>query len=216
MAEGTLPPGWDDGRDVQAIPQRFNAAPTQDVPLVRLLKREDGEIVPALARWGLIPRWFKKSVKEWRASTINARAETVAEAPSFRDAYKTARCIVPMAGYYEWSTLDGKKQPHYVKPSGNQPALLVCGLWTEVTLPDFNGLTCAILTEEAQGEIANIHDRQPVIVDREGARAWLDGVPIEHVPRLPTAQLVMHTVGRKVNSWRAEGPDLIQPEGDSS
>lgn len=211
MALGTPPAGWIDGRDVQSIPQRFNVAPTHQVPLVRLLKREEGEITPAMARWGLIPRWFRKGVKEWKASTINARVETVAEAPSYRDAYKTGRCIAPMAGYYEWSTRTATKQGHYIKPSGNEPALLVLGLWTEVRLPDYEGLTCAILTEAAQGEVASIHDRQPVIVDRDGARLWLDGAPVEDIPRLPTKQLVMHKVGPAVGNVRNEGPDLITP-----
>jgi putative SOS response-associated peptidase YedK len=172
MSDGTPPAGWEEGRDVQSIPQRYNTAPTQKVPLVRLLRDENGQLKPAMARWGLIPHWFRKGVKEWKATTINARVETVATAPSFRDAYRSGRCIVPMAGYYEWATRQDAKQPYYVKSGGNAP-LLICALWTRVTLPDYEGLTCAILTEEARGDLAVIHDRQPVIVDAEGAKAWL-------------------------------------------
>ncbi len=212
MSGGTPPEGWQDGQDVQAIPQRYNTAPTQDVPMVRIVRHEDGDMTPAMARWGLIPRWFRKPLREWKASTINARIETVDEAPSYRDAYKTGRCIVPMAGYFEWSTLADPKQPYYIKPGGNAPALLVCALWSEATLPDFTGLTCAILTEPARDDLARIHDRQPVIVDAEGARAWLAGVPIEAVPRLPNAQLTMHKVSKAVNNWRTENPGLIDPE----
>ncbi|GHC45557.1 SOS response-associated peptidase [Neogemmobacter tilapiae] len=216
LSEGTPPAGWGEGRDVQAIPQSYNVAPTQNVPLVRLLKNEGGQITPAMARWGLIPAWFKKSVKEWKASTINARIEGVADAPSYRDAYQRGRCIVPMAGYYEWSTRTKTKQAHYIQHGGNEPALLVLGLWTEVKLPDFEGLTCAILTEEAQGQIAAIHDRQPVIVDREGARMWLAGVPVEDIPRLPVSTLTMHKVGPAVGSWKAAGPGLIDPVEDGA
>ena len=213
MSGGEPPPGWDEGRDVQAIPQRFNTAPTQAVPLVRIVRQGDGDMAPAMARWGLIPRWFRKPVKEWKANTINARIETVAEAPSYREAYVGGRCIVPMAGYYEWASLsDDPKQPFYIQPKGNTPALLVCGLWSEANLPDFSGLTCAILTEPARDDLARIHDRQPVIVDPEGARAWLTGTPIEAVPRLPNDRLMLHKVGKRVNNWRAEDPGLIVPE----
>jgi putative SOS response-associated peptidase YedK len=103
LSGGEPPAGWDEGRDVQPIPQRFNTAPTQSVPLVR--SSRDGVMSPAMARWGLIPRWFKKPLKEWKANTINARIETVAEAPSYREAYVSGRCIVPMSGYFEWASL---------------------------------------------------------------------------------------------------------------
>jgi putative SOS response-associated peptidase YedK len=213
MSAGPVPAGWNDGRDVQSIQQSYNVAPTQIVPLIRLLKKEGGVISPAMARWGLIPAWFRKGLKEWKANTINARVETVAGSPSFRAAYMSGRCIVPMAGYYEWSTRTKPKQAHYLHQGGNEPALLVLGLWTGVSLPDYEGLTCAILTEPAEGAVAGIHDRQPVIVDREGARLWLEGRPIADIPRLPTSQIVMQTVGNAVNSWRAQGPDLILPQG---
>lgn len=205
--------GWEERAVAQPIPQRFNTAPTQSVPMVRIVRADDGDMAPALARWGLIPRWFKKAVKEWKANTINARIEGVAEAPSYRDAYKNARCIVPMAGYYEWASLsEHPKQPYYITPAGNVPALLICGLWSEVDLPDFKGLTCAILTEPSRDDLARIHDRQPVIVDPEGARAWLEGKPIEDVPRMSNAKLTMHKVSKRVNNWRAEDPGLIVPE----
>ena len=171
----------------------------------------EADLSPALARWGLIPRWFRKPLKEWKATTINARVETVAQAPSYREAYRSGRCIVPMAGYHEWATLSADpKQPYHVQPGGNAPALLVCGLWSEPSLPDFSGLTCAILTEPARDDLARVHDRQPVIVDVDGARAWLDGTPIEIVPRLPTERLTLHRVSKRVNNWRAEDPDLIR------
>jgi putative SOS response-associated peptidase YedK len=157
----------------------------------------------------------KKTLKEWKANTINARIEGVAEAPSYRDAYRNGRCIVPMAGYYEWGSLTGDpKQPFYIQPKGNTPALLVCGLWSEATLPDFTGLTCAILTEPSRDDLARIHDRQPAIVDAEGARAWLEGATIEDVPRMPNDKLVLHKVSKRVNNWRAEDEGLIRQGED--
>lgn len=215
MTTGKTPAGWEEGRDVQAIPTSYNVAPTQEVPLVRFLHRrpgERGELTPGFARWGLIPRWFNKSLGEWKASTINARVETVSEAPSFRDAYRSGRCIVPMAGYYEWATRTGKKEAYYVSPAGNEPGLLVLGLWTEVSLPDHRGQTVAILTEEAEGDMATIHDRQPIIVDAEGAMQWLDGEPVETISRQPPAKRRIQKVGKAVNSWRSQGPDLIKPD----
>jgi putative SOS response-associated peptidase YedK len=92
------------------------------------------------------------------------------------------------------------------------PALLVCGLWSDATLPDFTGLTCSILTEPSRDNLASIHDRQPVIVDPEGARAWLVGSPIEAVPRMLNDRLTMHRVSKRVNTWRSEDSDLIVPE----
>lgn len=216
LSEGRLPAGWEEGSDLQAIPQSYNVAPTQDVPLVRFLHRHKGEpggdLMPGIARWGLIPRWFGKALKDWRATTINARIETVAEAPSFREAYRTGRCLIPMAGYYEWSTRTARKLAYYVKPAGNEPGFFGLGLWTDVGLPDFNGRTVAILTEEAEGEIAALHDRQPVIVDAEGAKRWLGGEAIENIPRQPAEKRKMHKVGKAVNSWKSQGPGLIYPD----
>lgn len=215
MTAGTMPEDWAEARDVPAVPIAYNVAPTQPVPLLRFLHRPAGargELVPGFARWGLIPEWFKKPIGEWKATTINARVETVAEAPSFRDAYRTGRCIVPMAGYYEWASRTDKKAGYYIHPAGNEPGLLVLGLWTEASLPDFKGETVAIVTEAAEGEVATIHDRQPIIVEAEGARMWLDGAPVETIPRPPASKRRMHRVGKAVNSWRSQGPDLIRPE----
>jgi putative SOS response-associated peptidase YedK len=209
MNDGTPPPGWDASRNVQ-IPQSYNIAPTQDVPFVRLLRDKAGELTGELARWGLIPNWFKKPIKEWKANTINARVESAAEAPSYRDAYRNGRCIVPMKGYYEWSTLTATKRAYYIQHS-SEAGLLVAGLWSEVRLPDFTGATCAILTEEATDQLATIHDRKPVLLSREAARMWLDGRAIEDIPRLPVDQLTMKRVSGKVGSWKAQGPDLIKP-----
>jgi len=216
LSEGRVPAGWAEGRDVQAVPRSYNVAPTQDVPLVRFVHRHGGagggDLLPGFARWGLVPRWFRKPLKEWKATTINARVETVADAPSFRDAYRSGRCLIPMAGYYEWSTRTATKQPYYVKPAGNEPGFFALGLWSEAALPDFKGQTVAILTEEAEGQIAAIHDGQPVIVDAEGAKRWLDGAAIETIPRQPPEKRTMHRVGKAVNSWKPQGPDLIEPE----
>lgn len=212
---GERPAKWveEELAGVAAMTERHNVAPTQDVPTVRFARREDGEMVPGWARWGLIPRWWRKPLKEWKATTINARVETVAEAPSFRDAYRDqgSRCVIPMSGYYEWSTLTGKKEAYYIHPAGNEAGLLALGLWSEVKLPDFQGRTLTMLTEAAEGEVAKIHDRQPVLVDAEGARLWLDGEPLESILRQRHEKRRMHKVGPMVNNWQSQGPNLIRP-----
>ena len=213
LMAGIRPAKWDEAEAAAApqITDRYNVAPTQDVPLVRFTRSEDGELIPGWARWGLIPKWFRKSLKEWKANTINARVETVAEAPTFRDAYRKGRCVIPMAGYYEWSTLTGKKEAYYVRPAGNEAGFLTLGLWSEVQLPDWTGQTVTMLTEPAEGQVATIHDRQPIIVDADGARLWLDGAPVEDIPRQPSTKRRMHKVGPAVNTWKSQGPGLIQP-----
>jgi len=213
LLEGVRPAKWDEeGASATApITDRYNVAPTQNVPLVRFTRREDGDLIPGWARWGLIPKWFKKTLKEWKATTINARVETVAEAPTFRDAYRNGRCMIPMAGYYEWSTLTGKKEAYYIRPVGNEGGFLTLGLWTEATLPDWSGQTVTMLTEDARGQVTTIHDRQPIVIDAEGAMLWLDGAPVEDIPRQPPEKRTMHKVGPGVNTWKTQGPDLIKP-----
>jgi len=129
----------------------------------------------------------------------------------YRDAYLRARCLVPARGYFEWQTTDGSKQPYYIHPVGNAPALLFAWLWSAVTLPDYEGLTCTVLTEPARTALDAIHDRMPVIVDPDGARTWLEDCETGTVPRLPVAGLTWHAVPRAVGAVRNQGPELIEP-----
>jgi putative SOS response-associated peptidase YedK len=192
----------------QGIAERYNVPPTSLVPILR---RDEAGLAGDLARWGLIPAWHRKSLRDWKANTINARVETVATAPSFRQAFRTGRCAVIASGYYEWQSTDGSRQPHYIHPAGNAPALLMAGLWSAVELPDFEGLTCAVLTEAARPGLDALHDRMPVIIDQDGLAQWLDGCEISALPRLPVTGLAWHPVDRAVGSVRNEGPKLIEP-----
>jgi putative SOS response-associated peptidase YedK len=164
-----------------------------------------------IARWGLIPRWFRKTLKEWSATSFNARVETVETSASFRDAYRNGRAVQPAAGFYEWSKREGKTTPYYIHPADNAPVLSFAALWTEVDLPDFKGLTCAILTEPASAKFVNIHDRQPVMLDREGMAAWLAGVPLDQVPRIDMSKVDWHEVSAAVGNVRNDGPDVTKP-----
>lgn len=147
------------------IPTRFNMPPTSSVPIVR--QGRNG-LEGAMARWGLIPGWHTGPIRDWKANTINARAEEAATKPTFRHAWRKGRCAVLASGYFEWQQRDDGKHPHYIHGAHNAPALLMAGLWTEVALPDFSGLTCAILTEPVRGDLAQVHDRMPVLMPPEG------------------------------------------------
>jgi putative SOS response-associated peptidase YedK len=107
---------------------RYNVCPTDPVDVVTA---EEGkrELVPM--RWGLIPRWWSKTIKDAKIATFNARAETVETKPFFRDAFKRTRCLIPMSGYYEWQDTPGGKQPWYFTGRDGSPLLTAAGLWDE-------------------------------------------------------------------------------------
>ncbi|MBZ4021370.1 hypothetical protein CKO11_02695 [Rhodobacter sp. TJ_12] len=202
------------------IGQYYNVPPTAQVPIIG---RGRAPLGGAFARWGLVPRWHQGPLADWKAATFNARIETMARAPSFREAVTNGRCVVPFAGYYEWSGAEGlaktgaatggrgPKQPYYIHPAGNAPALLMAGLYTTVRLPDFTGPTCAVITEPARAPFDAIHHRMPVLLDPEAATDWLDGRAPEDLPRLPMQKLAWHKVGPAVGAVTNEGPELIAP-----
>jgi putative SOS response-associated peptidase YedK len=190
------------------IAQGYNIPPTSALPILRLT---GGTVQAGLARWGLVPGWHRGTLRDWKATTINARAEEVTQKPSFRSAYARGRCVVLASGYYEWQVSTGVKQPFYIHPAGNAPALLMAGLVSDVELADFAGLTCAVMTEAVRPPLDAVHDRIPVLLPPDGVLPWLQGVPVEQVARLPMAGLAWHRVGRAVNSVRNDGPDLIEP-----
>jgi putative SOS response-associated peptidase YedK len=190
------------------IENRFNLAPTGSVPIVRA-----GAAGPegAIARWWFVPEWFRGNLRDWKASSLNARAEEVAGKPTFRDAFRRKRCVVLASGYYEWQERPDGKHPFHIHPADNAPALIMAGLWSEVRLPDFEGLTCAVLTEAAREPLDAIHDRMPLVIEVGAIRDWLGGCDLATLPRLPVGALAWHEVGRAVNSVRNDSPDLVLP-----
>lgn len=146
----------------EVLHPNYNAAPTSMNPIVT----PDGGV---MARWWLIPHWYQKPISEMKFTTFNARSETAHEKPMFRDAMKSGHCLVPVQGYYEWKD----KQPHVVKVSTNAPAFCFAGLYTHVTLPDFEGYTYTVLTEPSDGPIKHLHHRMPVMVDESSYDDWL-------------------------------------------
>lgn len=210
----------------------YNVAPTTSVPIV--VDRElDGHPARTLevARWGLIPSWAKDA--GGAARMINARVETVATKPAFRAAFARRRCLVPAEGYYEWYTprepgaplgRSGRvvKQPFFIHASDGS-SLAMAGLyewWRDPAQPDAADdawrLTCTILTTEASPYLSRIHDRMPVILDRECWSAWLDpGTGVEEASslahRAAPESLAAYPVSTRVNNVRNDGPELLAP-----
>jgi putative SOS response-associated peptidase YedK len=152
---------------------RYNIAPTTTVDVVRL--GADGrELVPM--RWGLIPGWWKKPVKDLPA-TFNARAESVAEKPMFRNAFKRQRCIIPASGFYEWTGGKTARQPHLFSAADGSPVLAFAGLWDRWRDPAGGEaiLSCTIIVTGASAWMEPYHDRMPVLCTRSEVEPWLDG-----------------------------------------
>lgn len=151
------------------FPARYNVAPTQPVPIVRL---ESGKRHFALVRWGLVPSWLKE---EPQSLLINARAETIAEKPSFRGAFRHRRCLMPADGFYEWKAMPkGPKQPYYIRRRDGKP-FAMAAVWDNWMSPNGSEIeSCAVVTVEANATLRDIHTRMPVILDEADWDRWLD------------------------------------------
>jgi putative SOS response-associated peptidase YedK len=150
---------------------RYNIAPTQAVPLVRQYSREEPPRL-SLLRWGLIPSWAKDP--GIGAQTINARSETVASKPSFRDALRKQRCLVPADAFYEWKRASTGKQPYCFEVEDGA-IFAFAGLWDRWQALDGTPVeTCTILTTTPNELLADVHNRMPVILPRDVYDAWLD------------------------------------------
>lgn len=191
----------------------YNVAPTNEVPVVVM----EGKRKLISCRWGLIPSWSKEEKIGFK--TINARAETVAEKPAFRDAFRKHRCLVVADGFYEWQTTGkGKKPVHIELKSGNPMGF--AGLFNIWTSPEGEKInTCSIIVTNANDLVSPVHDRMPVIVSPEDQEKWLDPAiqdPSDLTPLLkpfPSDELEMHYVSPKVNSPKNNSAELIEPLG---
>lgn len=195
---------------------RFNIAPTQMVPTVRPVLEGSGREL-ALVKWGLLPHWADDP--KIAAGLINARAESVATKPAFRSALRTKRCLVPADGFYEWQVVPGQKakQPFLITVK-DQPVFAFAGLWEHWTSPEGQRLdTCTIITTDANEIMRPVHDRMPVILDRDDYDCWLDRQredPQDVLPLLkpfPAERMQLTPVGTLVNSTRNDRPELVQP-----
>jgi putative SOS response-associated peptidase YedK len=200
-------------RGVPTLEPGFNIAPSESVLAIRN-NPDTGEKEAVTLKWGLVPRWAKDPAIGNKM--INARAETAADKPSFRDAMKKRRCLIITDGFYEWRRKPPPSQPFYFKLVTGGPFTLA-GLWERWQDPKGVVLeSCAILTTAANGLMAPVHDRMPVIVDPDDYARWLDpGADVEKITDLlkPASEPLLESfpVSRAVNSPANNGPDLIAP-----
>ena len=194
-----------------AVRRRYNIAPADDVLAVTAAR--DGTPRGELLRWGLVPAWA--SEPDTQAKMINARVETVAERPAYRNAFARMRCLVLADGFYEWArAATGPKQAFHIT-AHERPLFAFAGLWSVWRSGDGSMLrTCTILTTVANAAVAPLHDRMPVILDRDAEAAWLDPATAtvdlwELLAGLPAAQTAVRAVGPAVNDARYDGPECL-------
>ncbi|MFA5611337.1 MAG: SOS response-associated peptidase [Anaerolineaceae bacterium] len=206
LALGQMPPDWE---------KRYNIAPSQDVATVP--NPDNRDVV--WMRWGLVPFWAKDpSIGN---KMINARAETVAEKPSFRNSFKNKRCLILANGFYEWRKSGGQSIPFYFQLKGGEP-FAFAGLWDDwenkgvSSMPGLPGLiTCTLITTSANEDVRAVHPRMPVVLTKETMWDWLeedDPKILESLLRpLPAGSLIAYQVSRDVNSPQNQGEYLVEP-----
>jgi putative SOS response-associated peptidase YedK len=200
-------------RELEFAPT-YNAAPTQQLPVFRVDPKRGRELT--LLRWGLVPSWAKDP--SGGAPMINARAETVAERPAFRAAFRLRRCLVPMSGFYEWKKNASGKVPYFVHLLNTDvfAAAGLCEYW-----PGREGRqpieSYAIITTAANELIGTLYDRMPVILSPKDYEAWLDPAndqtdPLQKLLEpYPADEMRAYPVGPRVNNARNDGPEIIEP-----
>jgi putative SOS response-associated peptidase YedK len=192
---------------------RYNIAPSQIIPAVL---EANGERTVGEFRWGLVPSWAKDD--SIGNNMINARAETLSEKPSFKNAFRARRCVIPASGFYEWQKKSaGRKQPFYFYLKDKE-VFGFAGLWEEWTDRETGELleTCTIITTAANEVLKPVHDRMPVILKAEDYDRWLDEKE-KNTERLqgllapyPADAMASHAVGSAVNTPTYNSPELIE------
>ena len=192
-----------------AIRPRYNIAPTQDIPVIRLARSGAREL--AQMRWGLVPRWAKDP--SIGARMINARAETLSSRYAFHNAYARHRCLLPVNGFYEWQATPSGKQPMHIGMADGHPFGLA-GLYERWLSPDGEVLdTCAIVTTAASASLRGVHDRMPVIVPASQYGRWLDSATpnVDDLLGGWTGPLRIYPVSTRVNAVRNDDAELCAP-----
>jgi putative SOS response-associated peptidase YedK len=192
---------------------RYNVAPTDEAIVV--VERDERRALTSY-RWGLIPHWAENA--KIASRTFNARAETVATAPVFRDSFRRKRCLVPVDGFYEWRREGTVRQPYRVFRSDGRP-LVLAGLWAGWRDPATDEVrrTFTIVTTTPNATVAGLHDRMPVIVPDDAWGRWLDPRPADPgelralLEPDDTIPLEIVAASRLVNDVRRDGPELLLP-----
>ena len=197
-----------DTLDASQVFRNFNVAPTQGVAAVRLSPEGKRQLVPF--RWGLVPSWADDlSIGQ---KLINARAETAAEKPSFRSAFKHRRCLLPAAGFFEWTGKAGKKQPYFITSVDSKP-LVFAGLWERWEKGPEPVESCTILTTDANEFMHGLHTRMPVILAQADFDRWLRDGDRSLLQPCPEGVLKAFPVTTAVNNVRNNNPDCLLPMG---
>lgn len=191
---------------------RYNVAPSQSIPVVTDAQERDVKMM----RWGLIPYWAKDLTIGNRL--INARAETLAEKPSFRQAFAKRRCLILADGFYEWQKgagPKGKSQPYLFKLENGDP-FAFAGLWEFWRSPEGMEIhSCTIITTNANAVVAPVHDRMPVMLNGDNLWKWLSQEKPDELESLlapyPAEKMVRFPVSTMVNSPELDRPELVEP-----
>jgi putative SOS response-associated peptidase YedK len=188
---------------------RYNIAPSQMIPVITTLGKQI-----EFCRWGFVPYWAKDEVMA-KTGHINARSETLAEKPTFKDAFKNHRCLIPASGYFEWRLIAGKKQPYYI--SIKETTLFsFAGIWSTWQAPNGESqTTCAIITAPATGVLQKVHDRMPILIHAEYYEKWLSSkTPLSEIKDLLSQQkspeFMIHPVSKSMGDPKIEGMSCIR------
>ncbi len=204
----------DPGFEIDDRP-RFNIAPTD--PVVAIRRGDAGHNEAGVLRWGLVPGHWAEG--KGQRPLINARAETVATQPAFRESFERRRCLIPADGFYEWRRDPEGKQPIWFSPSGEPGGELFAfaGVWAQLKRRDEPPLvSCALITCTPNETVRSVHDRMPVVLTREAEPEWIDpGAKPDRLLELlrpaPADALQPREVGDAVNDVREDGPHLLDP-----
>jgi putative SOS response-associated peptidase YedK len=194
------------------FPARFNVAPTQPIPVI---VQEAGARQFHLMRWAFLPAWAKEPAKF--GLVINARAETIAEKPAFRNAIRRRRCLIPADGYFEWQTLGARKRPLYIYPAAGGP-IAFAGVFETWAGPNGEEVdTVALVTTAASPDLTALHHRMPVTIAPDAFAVWLDcahddvEVAMSLLITPPVGTFAWHEVSTAVNRVANDDPRLIEP-----
>lgn len=193
------------------LEKSWNVAPTD--PVYVIAEREGTRQLGTM-KWGLVPHW----AKDTRSIHINARSETVATTPAFRDSFARKRCLIPADGFYEWEAPEEGRTPHWVYRADGHP-MVFAGIWASRLDPETDQWqrTCSIITRDSEGPITSIHDRMPVVLIPDVWDAWLDRdlqdpeAAAQLLQPIDPESIMEHAVSRDVNSVRNNRPGLNDP-----
>jgi putative SOS response-associated peptidase YedK len=197
---------------VHNYPPRWNAAPSQELLVIRR-NHQTGQVSLDPLRWGLIP--YRCEDPKGGRKPINAKCETVARLPTFRDAYRRRRCVLPVDGFFEWKAIKGRpKQPYAIALKDGNP-FGIGGLWENWKDPTSGEWirTFAIITTDANELVAEIHDRMPLIIEPGDYQHWLSDEPDPHVLMrpFPAEPMRMWPISTRVNKPENDDPSILQP-----